>query len=562
MSRHHLPARIRAWGGSGTIMSLTAAPATMPTRWLAPAVTLAVTVTLTVTLTLVVAVGTVGIGLGMLPAAALPPAPASGSAVPQLGRDTVRAALHLDEIPADYVVLVDTSASMAAGGLFGQVCGFLRSYVADLAPSDRFVLISFDVAPSVLYSGPAAGAGSAVSRLPNTPTGERTDIGAAIKEAVNELARHNASPVAAVFLLTDGRHEPPPNSDFPAGDDNPWQALGNNARQQLDVTKVHGYGVALRDSDQARDGAGQLKRALPTTTVLALPPDQLPAYLDHVKDDTRKHKAADVLAADVLDQITVSWEPQLTDVDPAASRLVTHVTLTSQTQRLPIELTDVSIASSDPEVRVDGTPPRITLPPGQSVTIPVTLTWRQHATGLVRRSETVTSELRLGATIDSPWQAVTDHDFGLPLRLHLAGESTSLRGSNHAGWSLPGLLLLTVLAAAVAGVAALGWVWRHPTLTGVLSAEWANGRTVQVQLSGRKMRISPQHRLSVPGTGSVRGRRAKDIGEPRRTDILVRYQPRRVGKLPQARFSPGQSRVVGDVTRAARRSPGVAIGYS
>ncbi len=72
------------------VLPLTATPATVPTRWLAPAVTLAITVTLIFAL----AAGTIGIGLGIPPAAAVTPAPASGPAVvPQLDQDTVVAAL-------------------------------------------------------------------------------------------------------------------------------------------------------------------------------------------------------------------------------------------------------------------------------------------------------------------------------------------------------------------------------------------------------------------------------------------------------------------------------------
>ncbi|WP_250292935.1 vWA domain-containing protein [Frankia sp. CiP1_Cm_nod1] len=561
-------------------------PAVTPVRWLTPVVTALLTVLLTALFAaflaalfaLLPAIGGSGTGLG-LPAAsaatprpaALPPEPAPDPqpGVPQMDRAAVMAALHVDDVPADYVVLVDTSASMAAGGLAGQVSHFLRGFVAGLAPSDRFVLIGFDVAPAVLYAGPAAGAAGAVDRLPRVPTGTHTDIGAAVREAVDELGRHDASPVAAVFLLTDGRHQPPPNSGFPTGDDRPWQLLGDDARQRLDVTKVHGYGVALRDDDQARDGAGQLKRALPTTTVLALPTGQLPAYLDRAKDDTRRRKAANLLEADVRGQVVVSWDPQLADVDPAASPLVTQVTLTSRERWLPLELTDVSVTSSDRDVWADGIPSRITLEPGHSVTVPVTLSWKSHTTGRLRGSRTVTSELRLGANIDSSWRNVTESDFKLPLQLRLAGESSTLYGSSRAGWNFAGLLLLALLAAAGLGAAVGGLLWWYPKLTGVLSAEWPDGQIVRAELSGRRVRIGPGRRLDVPGLGSVRGRRARSIGELRRTDIFVcyqaprpagkprhqtrrdgktRYQPRRPRKPPRLRFSPGDSWVIGDTT--------------
>ncbi|AEH11665.1 von Willebrand factor type A [Candidatus Protofrankia datiscae] len=543
------------------IMPYTTAPLAAPTRRRTAAAALAVTVILALALAVGAGGGTPAAAVVAAAPAAQAPAPGAPQPDPgippadpgvaQVDLNAVMTALRLNDVAADYVLLVDTSASMRDGALFDQVRDFLRGYVAGLTPADRFTLIRFDAVPALLYSGSAADAGSAIDQLPLVPNGGATDIGAAIREAVNELDRRDASPVSAVFLLTDGAHNPPRSSDFPdpESNDRPWQALQDHTRQRLDLARVHGHGIALRNDDQAMAGASLLKWALPATKVLALPPDQLRAYLDRAKEDSRRLTAAGLLTPDTQEQVTVSWEPRLADVDPGASHLVTQVKLTSRAKWLPVELTNVSITPSRPDVQAVGVPDRIILPPGQSVTIPVILTWQQHSAGWLRRSQVVTGELRLGATIDSPWRDVANYDFKLPLRLRFADESTVLHGSNPDGWNLWGVLRLLLLVAAVILAAILGRLWWYPRLAGILLVEWPNGQVVQVELSGRKAQISTRHRIDAPGTGSVRGRRARTDGETPRTDILVRYRPRQVsGRLPRVRFSPGQSRIVGNVT--------------
>ena len=78
-----------------------------------------------------VVIATVVVSVG--PATPAPAAPAT--------RDDVYEALGIDNVPDDYVVMVDVSGSI--GGRYTQVKGALRAFFAALAPQDQVTLIPF-----------------------------------------------------------------------------------------------------------------------------------------------------------------------------------------------------------------------------------------------------------------------------------------------------------------------------------------------------------------------------------------------------------------------------------
>ncbi|EIV94368.1 vWA domain-containing protein [Frankia sp. QA3] len=515
---------------------------------------------------------------GVAPARAAGPAGGVGG-VAQLGRTAVLDALGVPTLPAEYVVLVDTSASMSRGGLYGPVRSTLSSFVASLDPADRLSVVGFDEVPQVAFSGPAANARSAIGRLPATATGASTDIGAALSTAIDLLDHPDAARSGAVILLTDGRHQPPVNSPFPAETGRPWTDLAERARTRLAGRDIAGYAFALDNADAGRAGATLLRSVLPATTVLALPPGQLPQYLSRVQQHARAQKAAELLADDVRGPVvTVGWRwasagRTLADVDPTAGTGTVEVTVTSTARRLPVELTGVRVVSTDPSVSIatpatpaagtpgGGLPERIALAPGQRRVYQVPVSLSPRTGGAVRRSHRVDGGLSLMSTVDSPWRTVLTSEFGLRMDPAPRGASTRVHGSVAAGWNPAAIAEIVVLVALVL-LFALGFIdRRRPRLRGVLAAEAADGRLDRVAMRGRRLHLGPERDddVVVPGTGSVHGRRmgrgrlaagARPTGRAGRDriDLVIDYQPPGITGLPPLVLRPGESRGHGDVT--------------
>ncbi|WP_261565490.1 vWA domain-containing protein [Frankia gtarii] len=511
---------------------------------------------------------------------------AGAGGVAQLGRTAVLDALGVPTLPAEYVVLVDTSASMSRGGLYGPVRSTLTSFAASLDPADRLSVVGFDEVPQVAFSGSAANARSAIGRLPATATGASTDIGAALSTAVDLLDHPDAARSGAVILLTDGRHQPPANSPFPAETGRPWTDLAERVRTRLAGRDIAGYAFALDNADAGRAGATLLRSVLPTTTVLALPPDQLPEYLSRVQQHARARKAAELLAADVRGPVvTVGWRwalagRTLDDVDPTAGAGSVEVTVTSTARRLPVELIGARVVSVDPSLTITtpavgamaagalggGLPERIVLAPGERRVYQVPVGWSARTGGAVRRSHRVDGGLRLETTVDSPWRAVLTSEFGLRMDPASRGSVTRVHGSAAAGWNPAAIVEIIVLVMLVV-MFALGFLdRRRPRLRGVLAAEAADGRLDRVAMRGRRLRLGPERDddVAVPGTGSLRGRRSgrgrSGRGRPAggapaagragrdRIDLVIDYQPPGITGLPPLVLRPGDTRGHGDVT--------------
>src|SRR5437764_4509107 len=112
---------------------------------------------------------------------ALAPAGPAAAADGQATEQQVLAALNVDGISADYVILIDTSGSMEDGHLYQGVQNALRPLLSALSPKDFLSLATFDTTPNLYFDGPVRADGAdALNRLPATADGPYTDIGQAI----------------------------------------------------------------------------------------------------------------------------------------------------------------------------------------------------------------------------------------------------------------------------------------------------------------------------------------------------------------------------------------------
>ena len=106
------------------------------------------------------------IGLASVPAQA---------ARPRSTVDQIYRVLHVADIPAAYVILVDTSASMQSDGMYPQVKHYLKRFDETLPKQDQVHYFTF--AASV--GGPFPNAAG----LPSTARVNGTDFGPALADA-------------------------------------------------------------------------------------------------------------------------------------------------------------------------------------------------------------------------------------------------------------------------------------------------------------------------------------------------------------------------------------------
>lgn len=335
---------------------------------------------------------------GVAPASAAPPAPT---------REQIYAQLGVDQVPADYVILVDTSGSMVTDNRYANVRTVLGQFLSGLSPSDYVAAYTFDSYTQVRYVGQATNPGAIVNRLPTGPNPHgATDIGAALEQALNELDRPGASPIATVVLLTDGKQAAPAGSKYLATDSPAWTELKTRAAA-LHKTWLGAYALPLGTDT----GAGLLRAVIPDATVLDPTSVQgLGAYLDRSKAATRLAKARTALAADIGRGVAAAWSPPTVDGTRRSANL--NITLRSQFAHAPVTVTNLGLVA-DPGIRLTGSlPATLTLQPGQSQVYSVHVSWAPSSP-LWPHSVTRSVGLRLTGSVTSSWTASLAPDIAL-----------------------------------------------------------------------------------------------------------------------------------------------------
>lgn len=455
------------------------------------------------------------VGLGIT--AVVGSSTAAGGQSAPTSREEIFRTLNADQVSADYVVILDTSASMQDGNKFGQTLDVLRTFLLSLAPSDYLSLVSFDTAPGTRYSGDVGQPGDrALGQLP-APIGQHTDIGAALDTGLTELERLDASRVSSILLLTDGKQDPPAGSPYPASLEGPaWEQLQARA-QGLQGRQLTAFGIGVGQTDT---DAAVLKRLFPQAQILGLPPDQVGPYLDRLKDETRVKKAASILSADLAAPVEIGWPAeQLAQLDLSTESTSIPITVHSTTQFLPLELVHPSIDSSEGlPITVTGLPETVTLAPGETKTLDVDLAWQPvRGFDFGQHTETRTGQLQFQADITSPWDQVVSQDLKLNRVTPVVEATVPVQASGLVGWTWISLLLLTVGLLVLVLVVMVIWRSRLPKMHGSLTA-YREGELVidQRSLRGRRKKLGRGSLKPSAGqmSGSVKAiRRADPYGE-------------------------------------------------
>lgn len=181
--------------------------------------------------------GVVAVAVALL---GLSPALACAEPVAVKSSEVVKA-LALPDQPTDFVVLVDTSSSMGKGKRPSVVRAQLTALLDTMEPTDRLALFTYDSSVTLRYRGLVGDRGARVLHSLPEPTRGWGDQGAAIAAGVAELARDGANPQAVVVLMTDGRPDPGPGSDYQSEAGAAWRELIANGNRLAGQRPVVGY---------------------------------------------------------------------------------------------------------------------------------------------------------------------------------------------------------------------------------------------------------------------------------------------------------------------------------
>jgi hypothetical protein len=438
------------------------------------------------------------------------------------------AQLGVDSVPADYVVLVDTSTSMK-GERYDRVRSTLSPFIAGTKPVDHIAIYTFDSKVVPRYVGPGGDAEAALAFLPSEPDG-RTDIGGAISSALDELGRPGASQVGSIVLLTDGKNHPPDGSPYADERGPAWAALTNRAAQLASFGRtLRGYSLPLTSD---AEGAQLLKQVVPETTLVnpAAVPD-IEGFLDRTKRSIKVEKAKRVLSEDIGRGVAVDW-PEESVVDMQSGQVTVDVTMRSQATKMPLTVSGVSLRVADaPTAHIsflDPVPADITLKPGEAKALTVLLRWNPGPGWILyQRRVSLEPTLTIDATVSSPWSApLKDAGLDLAVPAAPADATQDWRLERIVGfwWVLPALAALIVLLVAVLLIhrhlrmnpTVRGSLLITPMRTGETTTPWA----VQLRRGPTPFTV-PATNGGMPGRGAVRPARTNNGDKA----LAITYSP-------------------------------------
>ncbi|GAA1750669.1 vWA domain-containing protein [Luedemannella helvata] len=489
----------------------------------------------------------------------------AAASAPPVTVEDLYAALSVRDVPAEYVILVDVSSSMQDGvDLYNPVRRHLREFLANLSEIDHVTVIPFAEAAQTrrVVEGQVGRQPDRLLRgLPATAEGRETDMGTAMEKAVARLARPGRPAIAAVFMLTDGRHTTLPGSGsaYPTASGRQWNRL-RDAADKMIATKQHfsAYFTLLGRNASGREGrgcasysAGEL-RSNPFCRVFhdgaALAPatvSDLDRRLNAPRTAVLAAKVRAALGEDPRRAVAVRWSS-------AAVRFVSgtataRVALSNPT-RLPLTVSDLRVDTPGGDVTARLSATGVELAPHATTTVDVTLTWAAGRSYSPATLVPIHRRSRLTATVESPFSRILTEQIGVRPAWRLADNDLAVTGGG-AGDHLP-LLITGVVGLLV--VAVLIVVYRFPRLQGtlvalpVLPARKHNDGVLEpnvkvpapaaksprpepyerIELSGRRPRpfvLGPsaiRERYGVPGEGTVRMRHV-DQPSFRRSDLRV-----------------------------------------
>ncbi len=370
----------------------------------------------------------------------------------------------VEKVGANLVVVVDTSLSMKND--FPPVTKALKSFSKILQPSDQLTVITFDNQAKVVYRG-SAGAGEKIRKaLPKTPNpkGNRTDMGVAVNQVLEEL-KAGGDKLPVVVFMTDGAEDPPPKSLFATEHDKAWGKLKDRANNEPVAKDAYVHGIGFNKNTDI----DMLKQVWPRTQPLTLNPSELSVYFVGLKEKIRKERLRLELSKE-LEQGKI----KIKAVNPnwggirSGTNFSRYFTVTSSYKKLPVEIKTTgavwsefesitkqkSLESRLPGFRVKSE--IIRLEPGQSrrLALNVKVPKLKGKLGL-KSQEKYRGNIAFDVAGKTPY-AASLRTFGAEPRIEVQGADQTIWFNRPVGQSL-----YLLLALALAGMATVVIFWRR-----------------------------------------------------------------------------------------------------
>ncbi|MYV96878.1 vWA domain-containing protein, partial [Streptomyces sp. SID3343] len=409
------------------------------------------------------------------------------------GADRLIATLGADRVGVNYVVLVDTSASMSRSGRYDAVKAALPGFLATLTAHDRVALVTFDTTAVEYGNGlePVTDAAAMVARLPAARASEPapglqgdasavadgapSDVHAALERALTVLRTSAPNSVDGVLLLSDA----------------PRDSIGPDLRKDFDRLReegraVEGFAIPLASDSSA---GPTLQRVLSDVRVLRDNPAAPGTSLTQARTTLRLRNAARIVDEDRGKGVQATWlmpsdeEPDAVDCRsfepvPDGARLDLSdgrelcLRLTATTARVPLQVTSLRVDGVGMVGLKDGAP---LLAPGQPVYFSVNLAAKTHRTdGMWKDAGHYDAKARVFGEVRTPLaEAFKEHlpETTFVIDPGVSGPELAYRGDERVDLSWWPWLLAGLGTVTLVGVVWFGWRWVRPRLRRGRSAE-------------------------------------------------------------------------------------------
>ncbi len=242
----------------------------------------------------------------------------------------------------DVSLLVDASGSMS--GRYATVRATVLRFAEGLSANESVTARAFAANITQPISGKGARARSLLdSGLPREPmAGTGTDLGLALSKALDDLDRPDAAPVQALFVLTDGLHQPPTDSPFSRDfvGDSDWRALRGRAHALAKRSHLIVYGLGIGGETDV----GVLRRIFPVRNVEILSGDAASAgsAMARLQRQLRLLRLKTLLEQD-LGQGKVTAIPGEPSARTAERKIVVPIVIHNAYQALPVTLSNLRL---------------------------------------------------------------------------------------------------------------------------------------------------------------------------------------------------------------------------
>lgn len=371
---------------------------------------------------------------------------------------------------ADVCVLIDASGSMT--GKYDAVRAAALRFAEGLSPRETLMARVFAAVVSQPMQGSGDEARAALEAgMPTTPLpGRGTDLGLALAKALDDLNRPDAAPVQMLFVLTDGLHEPPPDSPYSRSflADPEWQMLRQRGHDLASRTRLTVYGMGIGGATDIE----VLRTVFPAQNVEIATGDAAGAAraLQSVLRRLRLERLRTLLQEDLgSGEIRFSLAPP--SRASAAGRYEVILTVENRYKALPVLISELTLTPANGSGSPVSFTENITVEPNKTVSrsfeVEPKFDAHRWQLGRMRLTLPLAYEPRVQATFpdETALRALQ-----LPARPRYAREPVGVSITDEVG--IPWWLVIGTLLAFVGTV--IGWFRRqtiHPqtTLVGTIS---------------------------------------------------------------------------------------------